>query len=351
MSDSVRQPTPTEVSGTTQLVRHGIADLASGSLTDVERVGDALALVKGAPGYPASGTVASAEISAAFAFDTLVPSWNATAPTGTSLRCEVRVRTGDKWSGWYDLGQWSDGQRGSVAHQRDQIGAVDVDTLELVVPAQAFQYRFTLTTTSPQQTPTLRLAAVNYANLKAGLSGPSVTLAKGWARDLSVPVQSQLLQEANLAWDVCSPTSLAMVLQYWKVGVTVPEVIDGVRDQTNGIFGNWPFNTAFAALHGLEAYVNRFTSIDALQNEIAAGRPVVASIRFAAGELSNAPIASASGHLLVVRGFTSAGDLIVNDPVAPTLAGVRRVYRRDQFANVWLNRGGVVYQVQPRPTS
>ncbi|HEX5415062.1 MAG TPA: C39 family peptidase [Chloroflexota bacterium] len=338
---------PTEVPGTTRLVRHGVTELAGGTLVGVARAGEVLSLARGAGSYPASGTATSPELSAAFPFDTLVASWNATAPPGTALRCEARVRATDRWSGWYALGQWSAERRGSIANQRDALGTVDVDTLKLVAPARVFQYRVTLTTTSPSQTPTLRLVAVNYANLQGALSGPRVALSPGWARDLPVPVQSQLLQEANLAWDVCSPTSLAMVLQYWKVAVSVSEVIDGVRDQTTGIYGDWPFNTAYAGLRGMEAYVNRFTSIDDLKNEIAASRPVITSIRFAAGELANAPITSASGHLLVVRGFTPAGDIIVNDPVAPSLAGVRRIYRRDQFANVWLKHGGIVYQVRP----
>jgi len=342
----VTPATPTTEPGTTQVVKHGVPELASASLAGVRLVGGTLTLDQNTGGYPQSGTITSGEIATPFAFDTLVPSWNATAPTGTSLRCEIRVRANGTRSGWYVLGNWSASQRGSVSNQRDSIGSVDVDTLKLNLPAQAFQYRFTLISADPKQTPSLRLVAVNYASLRDGLRGPAVSPAPGWFRDLPVPVQSQLLQTANLAWDVCSPTSLAMVLQYWKIPASVPEVISGVRDQTNGIYGNWPFNTAFAGRQGLEAYVNRFTSMVELQNEIAASRPVVTSIRFAAGELANAPITSTSGHLLVVRGFTANGDVIVNDPVAPNLAEVRRVYQRAQFANVWLRHGGVAYQIR-----
>ena len=56
-----------------------------------------------------------------------------------------------------------------------------------------------------------------------------------------------------------------------------------------------------------------------------------------------------SGHLLVIRGFTRSGDVIVNDPAADRNTGVRRVYQREEFRKVWFGRGsgGVAYLVHP----
>lgn len=55
----------------------------------------------------------------------------------------------------------------------------------------------------------------------------------------------------------------------------------------------------------------------------------------------------ARGHLLVVRGFTPEGDVIVNDPAAASDEGVRRVYKRELFQRAWLDRSGVVYIIYP----
>lgn len=63
--------------------------------------------------------------------------------------------------------------------------------------------------------------------------------------------------------------------------------------------------------------------------------------------LPNAPIARTAGHILVVRGFTPEGDVIVNDPAAPSDPEVRRVYRRELFRRAWLDRSGVVYVLEP----
>jgi uncharacterized protein YvpB len=224
---------------------------------------------------------------------------------------------------------------------------VDVDTLKLKSRADALQYRATLATTDLSATPALRLVAVTYADLSRPLAGPKLASGPALGRDLSVPLFSQLDQPPALMWEVCSPTSLTMVLRFWGKGGAVAQTIQGVRDAAAGIYGNWPLNTAFAGSLGLAANVDRFYAVEQLESEIAAGRPVVASVRWRAGELDNAPVASAeSGHLIVVRGFTEQGDVIVNDPAARG-AGVRRIYRRDQFARIWLGQGGVVCLVRP----
>jgi hypothetical protein len=67
-------------------------------------------------------------------------------------------------------------------------------------------------------------------------------------------------------------------------------------------------------------------------------------------------VRASNGHLVVVRGFTKAGDVVVNDPAARTRAGVRRTYDRGQFEDAWLQRypsngrmrgsGGVGYVIR-----
>jgi hypothetical protein len=112
--------------------------------------------------------------------------------------------------------------------------------------------------------------------------------------------------------------------------------------------GDWPFNTAYSGRFGLDAFVTRLRSLREAELFIDKGIPLVATISFGPGELDGAPISSTSGHLLVIRGFTASGKVIVNDPAAPTAATVRRVYRRGQFENAWLDTtGGAVYVIHP----
>jgi hypothetical protein len=135
----------------------------------------------------------------------------------------------------------------------------------------------------------------------------------------------------------------------------VPHVARMVYDTHLGGTGNWPFNTAYAASRTGHAFVTRLRSLREAERFIAAGIPLIASVTFSSGQLSGAPISSTSGHLLVIVGFTSSGDVVVNDPAASSRSGVRRTYDRGQFEDAWLKRypsgssmrgsGGMVYVI------
>ena len=109
-------------------------------------------------------------------------------------------------------------------------------------------------------------------------------------------------------------------------------------------------NSAYAASRGLRAYVTRLRDLTEAEQFIAAGIPLVASTKFTAEELTGAGY-SVAGHLMVIVGFTAAGDVIVNDPNSHAIDSddaVRSVFRRDEFERVWLgNDGGLVYVMHP----
>jgi hypothetical protein len=100
---------------------------------------------------------------------------------------------------------------------------------------------------------------------------------------------------------------------------------------------------------GLRAFVTRMYSFNQIEQWIQAGVPLAISITYGEHELPNSPIPSTpSGHLLVVRGFAINGDVITNDPAAPTDASVQIIYNRYDLAQVWLNGShGLVYVIYP----
>lgn len=353
---AIAQAQPTVVGGAnvsgppanTVLSRQNGAELAEGTLQGTVLANNQIQLARQTNGsFVSDGTLLSAEHEAQMPFDNAVLSWNAKAPGGTALRFELRVRVGSTWTPWYVMGTWGATGGASKSGQSDGWATVDVDTLKLHQPAGAWQYRVTLTTQDAAATPSLQRVALVYADLRRPLAGTPPQPAPGWARDLAVPAYSQLTEDPAIAREICSATSLTMILDYYGANKKVSEVVQGVRDQTTGIFGNWPLNTAYAGALGMEAFVDRFYAIEQVEDEIAHGRPVAMSIKFQPGELSGAPISSTTGHLIVVRGFTPEGNVIVNDPIAPNPASVRRVYNRQQLESIWLKAGGVVYLVRP----
>jgi len=311
------------------------------------------------------GTLTSPVHETAARFDTLLPSWNATAADGTWMQLEVRMRSAETWTSWFNMGVWTSGtslKRHSVNGQEAEGWRVLTDTLQSTgqVFAGAYQYRLTLFTDRWGVSPRARSISFAISDSRRHGQGPSMPpLRAAWGYSLPVPACSQMVYpNGGEAW--CSPTSLSMVMAYWaettcdeSLDRSVPAVADGVYDHSYGGWGNWSFNVAYASAHGLEAGVGRMDSVEQVERWIEAGIPVVASVAWdndhAGQRLSGAPLPRSDGHLLVIRGFTGSGDVIVNDPAGSGEVNVPRVYDRGEFSHAWLRTGsgGIVYLVHP----
>jgi hypothetical protein len=314
----------------------------------------------------AVGTWTSPWVSSSFGVTELVPSWASTTPEGTLIQVQVRgVSQGGTRSSWDSLGRWAlnDGsfKRTSHGRQTDDLAHVATDTWEASYGGfRSWQLRVSLFRRSGTSL-TPRVGTIGAMTSELPHVDRVATSEPGVARGivLSVPRYSQMIHTGEYpryggggeAW--CSPTSTAMVLAYYKrlpsraaytwVNPSYTDrVVDHVARMTYDYgydgTGNWPFNTAYAAKRTGHAFVTRFKSLRGVERFIRAGIPVVTSITFGRGQLSGAPISASNGHLVVVVGFTAAGNVVVNDPAARTRSGVRRIYSRGQFENAWLQR-------------
>jgi Peptidase_C39 like family len=313
----------------------------------------------------------------AFGLTELIASYNAKTPVGTFIEVSARGRTSSgRSSSWDSLGRWAsyDGSfhRMALGSQSDDLSSVAVDTLVMNGRHSywSWQLRVSLMRrTGSGKTPTVRTVGAMVSRLPAG-SEPTSSPLRGPGGDLSVPKYSQMIHSGEYpqwngggeAW--CSPTSTSMVVAYWHRGPT-PRQYAWVKNSYRQPWvdyaarytyasgydgtGDWPFNTAYAARFSLDSFVTRLRSLRQAELFIRAGIPLVASISFGPGGLDGAPIGSTAGHLVVIRGFTNAGRVIVNDPAASSAHEVRRVYRRDQFEKAWVgSTGGVVYVIHPK---
>lgn len=281
------------------------------------------------------------------AFDALVPSWNADTPAGAFIEIEVEVRVDGAWSNPYQLGLWAGGEsevdRHSFDGQSDAWGTVYTDTLVLKSPADAARLRV-----KRHGGATVSRLAIAVADLSAQDADAG---GLAWGISLDPPDRSQMVFDEGESW--CSPTSTSMILGYQaellgdpNIDSTVPDAADQTWDSVYRGNGNWPFNTAFAATKGLNAEVLWLGSVSELEPWIAAGFPLAVSAAWGPGEVDGAPISSTSGHLLVVSGFTSSGDVEVHDPAAASDAEVPRTYDRAQFERAWMGgSSGVAYGI------
>ena len=307
-------------------------------------------------------------------FTHLIPSWNVVTPVGTAVQVQARVRSSTgRTSGWKKLGTWATRDAGlrrtSGASQADSVASVSTDTLRARPGVTLTRYQLRavpLRVPGSSATPTVR-------SLQAVASRPVTTLPATSrrllpARTLNVPRYSQMTHRGQYpqyggggqAW--CSPTSLSMLLGYYRAlpakanyawvntkyaDPWVDHVARVVYDYGYHGAGNWAFNTAYAANLTGDAFVTRLTSLREAERFIAAGIPLAASISFSRGQLTGAPISATAGHLVVIAGFTPTGNVVVNDPAASRDSTVRRTYNRGQFERAWLRKSsGTVYVVR-----
>ncbi|WP_223167673.1 C39 family peptidase [Nonomuraea sp. SYSU D8015] len=302
-----------------------------------------------------------------FAATQLVPSWTARTPPGAWIEVALRARVSSgARTKWYVMGHWSEhgDPRTSVPGQGDEDGDVAVDTFVARRPVVAYQAR--VTRHGPARVGGLGVMASAVPRRPVV---PSAPLAADPV-ELAVPRHSQHVHAGHhprfdgggTNW--CSPASVAMVLGFWGRGPGPEELewvgagdpapaVDhaamGTYDASYQGTGNWPFNVAYAGRYGLSGFVTRLRSAAELERFVRAGIPVITSQSFKAHELPGSCY-STNGHILVVIGFTAAGDVVVNDPAAPRDDEVRRVYPRAAFENVWLRSsgsGGIAYVLHP----
>lgn len=282
-----------------------------------------------------------------------VLSWNATTPPGTGLRIEVRRLEPAPATRFYVMGLWSSEPAGppreSVPGQKDEQGEVQTDTLVLARGARVAQLRVTLVGDGRGASPELNLIGLSLLDPRYKLD-PLPPNRAAWGHELAVPERTQVIYpEGVSAW--CSPTSLAMLLAYWgkttgrpELDLEVPVVARAVNDPRWPGTGNWSFNVAFAgSLPGMRAYVTRLSDVAELEEWIAADVPVAVSVSY--NLLRGMPRDRSDGHLVVVRGFTADGEVIVNDP--GTGKEIRRVFSRANLARAWSVSQNTVYLVHP----
>jgi hypothetical protein len=272
-----------------------------------------------------------------------VPSFAALTARSFSVRFELSVRLGGAWSP-FAAGVGLGAPAFAPPSPIDGLD-VDIDVFRTSTPAEAARLRLRL---RADEAPAL-LEARWMLGLSAsdGASSPSPPPpATGSALRLEVPPRSQMDADRAIAGRICSPTCVAMVLDYWRRPPALPTLAAEMFHAGVDLYGVWPAAIVAAGRRGLAGYLLRFPDWAAATWCLERGLPIVASVRYAAGELTGAAVAATPGHLVVLTGWAGE-DVLVNDPGAPSTASVARRYRLDEFARAWLGRASLGYVIFP----
>ena len=317
-------------------------------------------------------------------FTELLPSWQASTPGHSLVEIQVRVRDANGRKGsWDRIARWTSQPAGTLrgkkvyarkswSKQPDDLASVLTDTVRVNSTAGATGWQVkVLLLRRAGSVPVLHRvgAAATQVVARTSTSTPGKVAQAGIVLD--VPRLSQMTHVGHYpqwgnggeAW--CSPTSTAMVLEYYGRNPAASKGFaptlngrkhaDGVVDFTaRAVYdhryrgtGNWGFNTAWAGTLLPRTKLTRLPHLRAAEAYLAAGTPLIVSVAFGRGQLTGAPISSTAGHLMVLVGFTPDGNVIVNDPAAKSNDQVRRLYDRAQFERAWLSKsGGLTYVLE-----
>ncbi len=330
------------------------ADFKNGTLEDTELAGKALQLKYSSKNkkFSTLGTFRSPIIKASFPFNELLPSWNVTLPDNCGFKVEFRLsRDEQHWTPWLFLG--CDGYVPDIElveknKQYEDI-EVDVDYLLMSSPYNYFQFQVSLYSKTGKASPGLHLLSVSYSNSSQDkqlweqfTSHNDVLTTPVTQIELKVPFFSQLSARKKLRGETCCPTCATMVLNYYGKKIPLNEVIAANLDQVYGIYGNWPKTAQTLWKFGLKSYVRRFRNFKQVYEVLQKGSPIIASIQAQEGEITSAALYTRTdGHLILIRGMTSSGDLFVNDPYAHNEEEGCRIYKQAEIQKVWLDKGGV----------
>ncbi len=233
-------------------------------------------------------------------------------------------------------------KRGESKSKKTLIGTMDTDILRLSKKHNELKVRIEMRPLSDKKA-LIRLAnfvftdsSIQYMENKYNVIDEKIKL--------NLTGISQMARQISYKGDICSPTSLSCVLSYYGIKESPEKISEAVIDNSDGIYGNWLFNCAYASTKGLYSFVARLNSLKEASLYIKKGIPIIASLTFGPDELKGSPLKKTKGHLVVLKGFDKKGNVITMDPAASKDSKTEITYNRIEFEKAWLkNKYGTCY--------
>ncbi|HUR29317.1 MAG TPA: C39 family peptidase [Planctomycetota bacterium] len=276
-------------------------------------------------------------------FDECLVSWNARHSKSTGFGVEISVAraANAEFSPWMWIGEWNVSERPAELVPSFEDARIDVDTFTSKTPWRALRLRVRARAngSAPLDFALDRLTCMPTSRSARGAFGPPAAAVPR----IAIPFRSQRAEDAALASRICSPTSLAMVLDAHGVHATTAEVARRAYDPFHDLYGNWNRAIQAAYSFGVPGRLERIANWRRAEELVRGGQPLILSIAAKAGELRGAPYAATQGHLLVLCGFDEKGDALVLDPAASDAQTGQATYAREDLETVWLKRGGTTY--------
>jgi len=274
-------------------------------------------------------------------FHEALPSWNVEVEGGAGILVELRVASAAERSPWMVIGSSGAAPLDRTAHAAYERGAVEIDVFRSAVRHDQVRLRVR----GADRAVVLHRLTICVSE-HAEFSIPEAPVGRDVPR-IPVSFRSQRIESAALQDRICSPTAVAMVLEYHGIREETAAVAGRLFDPAANTYGNWSRAVQGAFEFGVPGLLARFSKWSDVAAVLGRGQPLIISIGARPGELTGAPYLETSGHLLVATGLSRERGLLVSDPAAARERDGVRAYDLDELDRVWLRRGGTAYVLLP----
>ncbi len=268
-------------------------------------------------------------------FNEGLPSWNGTAlDNNNGFRVQMRFPYDGGWSPWLTVGYWKTNIFGSYSKPTYGGGFVDYDYVKLNSYQNSWQFKVMMKRTSVSiESPTLHKLSFFVSDTRTTNSVNIPNIVNDNPSAIFIPTNfvCQYNVDPGIGGDICSPTSVAMILMSYNIEVDVRQFAIDNYDPNFGMFGIWPRVVQNASEYGLDGAVTRYRTWSEAREVLANGGRISMSVGL--------PLYT--GHLMMLGGFTNNGMPIVHDPAKQD--GYSYIFNKTSLSQSWFNKGGVAY--------
>ena len=268
-----------------------------------------------------------------------LPSWNGSAlGNNSSFKVQMRFPYGSGWSPWLTVGFWKNNIWAIYGPTSYGGGFIDYDYVKLNSYQSSWQFKIIMTRTSvAQPSPTIHKLSFFVSDSRTTTNVNISQIVNDNPDPLFIPTTFiyQYGVDPVIGGDICSPTTVAMILKSYDIEVDPYQFALDTRDPYYNMFGIWPRVVQNAAEYGLDGAVTRYRTWSEARDVLANGGRIAMSI--------GQPLYS--GHLFMLAGFTNDGRPIVHDPGKSS--GYSYIYNKTSISQAWFNKGGIAYTFYP----
>jgi Peptidase_C39 like family/Secretion system C-terminal sorting domain len=278
------------------------------------------------------GSVIFKADSSGLPFDRGLPSWNGHVPSDkSSFKVLIRFYK-NSWSPWLTIGFWKQNIWSSYGSTSFSGGKIDIDNAVLNSYYTKWQFQVVMKrSTSNELSPDLYKLSFYVSDSKTPIDITSIVNDKPAA--IFIPTQHyyQYALDPGIGGDICSPTSVSMVLRSYDIKVDPLQFAKDNYDDYWGMFGIWPRAVQNAAEYKLNGAVTRYRTWSETREVLAAGGRIVMSV--------GPPLYT--GHLMMLAGFDAQGNPLVHDPAQSNGYGYK--FNKTSLSQSWFSKGGIAY--------